>query len=643
MINLYIRWVGITSPAASLPFLLVFTHVDTFLLRIPVSSICAKLRINLFPLVHTQINAIIRYYLRYQPKIIMEKQKRKRTNLSVKQKLDLIKKIETGISVSRVCKEYGVKKQTVSDILKAKDKLKQFSLMSDTNASIKDRKHMKMAQETSLEQALMKWYVQQRSCGVNVRSVELKSAASTLAQHMKITFKASSGWLWRFCKRHGIVNKRTYGEALSAPTEEIEPFKQQLTEVIDDKELLSCQIYNADETGLIWRSLPENTQAYKNEKSTPGRKISKERISALLCANSEGTHRLTPVIVGTARRPRALKDCMNHLPVVYYNSKKAWFTSAIFKSWFFDHFVPEVRKFQTEVMDIPPQETRALLLLDNAPAHPSETILVTQDGKYTCMFLPKNTTSLIQPMDQGIILATKRLYRRKFLQEVMVVLEDEDTVEDTRGQLTLQNLKNYSIKSAIFNFAAAWNEVKASTLENGWNNLFRSESPDNVLTENLDVVDFQNTLISAGEDNVSENDIINWLEEDEGDPGYQILSETEIAEEVMQNNNETDKEDEEEAEYDMPVVSKTKLSDLRSYLDEVITYIDSSNDPQIQPYYSHFRSFREIIINKQYSNRKQWKIDAFFKQIPRSSKSESPQPSTSSSVTFQLEESSPSK
>jgi hypothetical protein len=67
---------------------------------------------------------------------------------------------------------------------------------------------MIMAQESSLKNAVLKWYVQQRSCCVNVQGVELKYAANTLSNRMKINFKASDGWLWRFCKLHGIMNKR---------------------------------------------------------------------------------------------------------------------------------------------------------------------------------------------------------------------------------------------------------------------------------------------------------------------------------------------------------------------------------------------------------------------------------------------------
>jgi hypothetical protein len=50
-----------------------------------------------------------------------------------------------------------------------------------------------MAQDSSLEDDALKWYVQQRSCGVYVRGIELKYAANTLANRMKIYIKPSDG------------------------------------------------------------------------------------------------------------------------------------------------------------------------------------------------------------------------------------------------------------------------------------------------------------------------------------------------------------------------------------------------------------------------------------------------------------------
>ncbi|KAG7172017.1 Tigger transposable element-derived protein 7-like 10 [Homarus americanus] len=208
--------------------------------------------------------------------------KRKYVTLSVNQKLELIRKLEAGASVARVCNEYGVKKQTVSDIRKAKDKLTAFSLKYNVDATSKSssvgaRKPMRVAKDTNLEEAVTKWFVQQRSCGNVVRGVEIQAAAVKLASHMGIeNFKASDGWLWRFRNRHGMCNKITHGEAGRAPTKDIEPFRERLNDLIKSEGLLISQVYNVDETGLYWRSLPRNTRTFKNEASSPGRKVSKE-------------------------------------------------------------------------------------------------------------------------------------------------------------------------------------------------------------------------------------------------------------------------------------------------------------------------------------------------------------------------------
>ena len=65
------------------------------------------------------------------------------------------------------------------------------------------------------------------------------------------------------------------------------------------------------------------------------------------------------------------------------------------------------------------EEVRALLL-DNPPAHPDAEKLVCADGKICTMFLPPNTTSIIQPMDLGVIAPCKRFCQRKYLHEVLV-------------------------------------------------------------------------------------------------------------------------------------------------------------------------------------------------------------------------------
>ncbi|KAF2353176.1 DDE superfamily endonuclease domain [Trinorchestia longiramus] len=302
---------------------------------------------------------------------------------------------------------------------------------------------------------------------------------------------------------------------------------------------------------------------------------------------------------------------MNHLPVLYYNSEKAWFTMAIFKDWFNKHFVPAVRRHQAEVLKLPADEVKALLILDNAPVHPSGEQLVSEDGKIRCMFLPPHVTSLIQPMDQGVILSCKRLYQRRYLDKVLVVLEDEeDVTDDTRGKKTIDNIKNYNIKSAIFNVAAAWNAVKITTLGNAWKKLLYDAEVEYDF-EGFEARDFHRILRRAGEGKVSKDDVRTWLDDTESDPGFQVMTEEEIAHDVLAGDNRDDSSD--EGEDDEPLPTKPKLSVVRESLDNLISYIDLSPESEIQQYYPHFRTFREIIIHKQHQSGKQLKLNSFFK------------------------------
>jgi hypothetical protein len=56
-----------------------------------------------------------------------------------------------------------------------------------------------------------------------------------------------------------------------------------------------------------------------------GRKLNKERLIALVCANAHGFHRLKPVITGKLAKPRLLRHIMEQLPVIYIVRTFQWF------------------------------------------------------------------------------------------------------------------------------------------------------------------------------------------------------------------------------------------------------------------------------------------------------------------------------
>ena len=144
-------------------------------------------------------------------------EKRKRTNLTISAKLELLKKFDSGYSVAKVCEEYSVKKQTVSDIRKVRERLQAFavkfdvSVNKDKSGMIHKRKHMKVCTSKELEEAVFKWYTQERSVKVNVRGTDLLDAATKLARHMGIEFSGSTGGCGAFENATASVIRKCRG------------------------------------------------------------------------------------------------------------------------------------------------------------------------------------------------------------------------------------------------------------------------------------------------------------------------------------------------------------------------------------------------------------------------------------------------
>lgn len=153
------------------------------------------------------------------------------------------------------------------------------------------------------------------------------------------------------------------------------------------------------------------------------------------------------------------------------------------------------------------------------------------------------------------------------------------------------SIRHKTLKLAIFNFVVAWKEVEVKTLKNGWKDLLDDEDADLDLEE-LEVTDQGRTIQNIGGE-VTEKDAVSWLKEDEGDPGYHIMTGSEIADEAITWEGEDGRENNEEEETACP---KIKLSVIRLYLHDLITVIDKSSDNKSLLSYTHFCHFRELII-----------------------------------------------
>jgi hypothetical protein len=100
------------------------------------------------------------------------------------------------------------------------------------------------------------------------------------------------------------------------------------------------------------------------------------------------------------------------------------------------------------------QGRRILLLCDNASSHKHDP---TRTPNLEVFYLPPNLTSLIQPMDAGIIRTFKSNYRRLHSKFVL-----------DRDAAGLANPYKVNQLDAMRLSQNAWDEVSALTIQNCW-------------------------------------------------------------------------------------------------------------------------------------------------------------------------------
>ena len=235
--------------------------------------------------------------------------------------------------------------------------------------------------------------------------------------------KWSSTWLTGWKARFGIKRFRKYGEAGSVNLAEAAARLAECQEIAQgyDPE----DTYNTDETRLFWLTVPDITLGTQR---VPRTKQKKDRITALFTSNATGTHKLSPWVIGKAKNPRCFGSKsykIANLPLVWRSNKKAWMTSLIFLE-FLEWFANQIRAKKPY--------KKVVLFMDSFSAHESAVREIQERDandpsrqKFTNIrieFLPKNATSVYQPMDQGIIANVKVYYRRKWL--VFMVLATLD-------------------------------------------------------------------------------------------------------------------------------------------------------------------------------------------------------------------------
>lgn len=501
---------------------------------------------QLFRVGHTRF-----IFLLLLPFVLYMANRKSRCDLSVNEKQKLLLQYDNLPKMSQrlAAEKLGVAQSTLNGILKSRAQL-------GVTTECGGRKRKREGKSQATDEALFIWFQQALLQNAPINRAILMEKANCLAKKLdEEDFRATDGWLTRWKERHGIIYKKLQGEKADADECAAEEWiKTVWPDVL--KKFHPNDVYNLDETGLYFRATPDYCMTLKKNPHSAGNKI-KERITVALCCNMSGSDKRRPVVIGKSKTPRCFKGVKN-IPAEYYSNKSAWMTSVIFEK--------HLRQWDSKL------KRRIALLVDNCPAHPKLTNLKNIE----LIFLPSNTTSILQPLDQGIIKTYKTFFRSDMRRIII------DAIDAGKGSAN-DIAKKFTILNAIHMTFSAWNRVSAECITN----CFRKGGmcSDSAYSEN---------------DNYDENEsygeeFLEWVSVDDELPAYHTMDDGEIAEAVLEGMKKEDddstsvgEDDEGDEEEDRIPVKRTEAL----YAVDVLRRALEENEVGDQ--YVYFQTLNEI-------------------------------------------------
>lgn len=307
----------------------------------------------------------------------MDKGNKKYQLLDLGTKLEILEILQTneknGIKTncSKLSRKYHVSETTIRRIKTYRREFYEKHLQENEKMShLKLKKKLPTTKNSLLEKTLYKWFIQKIAIG------QAPSRCTLMKQALKINsivngdpnFKGSNGWVERFKKRFQIHSHWFRDNKSLINSNDKMEFVDKLDSIMKLKNFQLYQIYNADETSLLWKALPTTVEKFENNSSIMV--LKKEKITVMVCANADGSHKIPLFVIGNKNIQN-----VNRLPVVYNSKEDEFMTRQLFIKWYIEVFLHSIRKFQAESG----RSYNVLLILDNAPCHLSKCELDAVD------------------------------------------------------------------------------------------------------------------------------------------------------------------------------------------------------------------------------------------------------------------------
>ncbi|GBN13468.1 Tigger transposable element-derived protein 6 [Araneus ventricosus] len=340
----------------------------------------------------------------------------KRVFLNLEQRIEILRQYENGKSARKLAELFYCGRTQINKIIKEKDLI----LKEYEDFKFRGVKRMRHEKYVDINEAVLEWFKTVREKDILVSGPMFQHKAKELADALGIeNFSARNGWLDRFRIRNNITFRSLCGEAADVDPSLCEDWQERLPLLLVGYD--NEDIFNMDERALVFRALPNKIMIQKSEEARGG-KIPKERLTISFCVSAAG-EKEKPLVIWRCQRPRCFKGKdLNRLGVSWYANKKAWMTSSIFE----ECLVNFDRKMRN-------QARKVLLVLDNATCHAHGAQL----KNVKLLFLPPNTTSKLQPLDNGVIKCFKMEYRQCALRHVIARLDGCESASELSKKISV--------------------------------------------------------------------------------------------------------------------------------------------------------------------------------------------------------------
>ena len=216
------------------------------------------------------------------------------------------------------------------------------------------------------------------------------------------------------------------------------------------------------------------------------------------------------------------------------------------------------------------------------------------------MFLPPNTTAIIQPMDKAVFEPCKCQYKRKLLAHV--IMENEST-----NKSVPEILKAITMKHVVYWIAAVWEEASSSSLCKVWCNLLPESDTDEGVFDvpYSPIADVVQTAAPLGKD--IQDAVVEWMEADISEPGHQVLDDNEIVAEMLECEEDHHEESSDEEATTIPHVTASEAFDA---LDVTLCWLEQTNADA-----THLllvKKWRDEAARMRYESMKQASILSYF-------------------------------